>query len=65
MLVMARKEREQIIIRTATEVITVSVDSIRGNTVRIGIDAPREVQVFRKEIDQKRNGELKFRPCKP
>jgi carbon storage regulator len=51
MLVLSRKVREAIVIKTPNGVITVSVDSIRGNAVRIGVDAPKHFGVWRKEID--------------
>lgn len=47
MLVLTRKRRESIVIADGIEV---SVLSISGDKVRIGIEAPREIPVFRKEI---------------
>lgn len=47
MLVLSRKPNESIII--AGE-ITVTVLEIRGDQVRIGIDAPRSVTVHREEV---------------
>ena len=47
MLVLTRKRRESIVI---ADEIEVSVLSISGDKVRIGIEAPREIPVFRKEI---------------
>lgn len=47
MLVLTRKRRESIMI---ADEIEVSVLSISGDKVRIGIEAPREIPVFRKEI---------------
>jgi carbon storage regulator len=46
-LVLSRKVRERIIVgdRVAVEVV-----SIKGNTVRIAIEAPKEVKVLRQEI---------------
>jgi carbon storage regulator len=46
-LVLSRKVRERIIVgdRIAVEVV-----SIKGNTVRIAIEAPKEVKVLRQEI---------------
>lgn len=50
MLVLSRKPGEAIRIGDDIEV---SVVEVRGDTVRIGIDAPRSVPVFRRElIDQ-------------
>ena len=49
MLVLTRKLQEQICIG---DNVTISVLKIKGNTVRIGIDAPRDVRVLRGEIPQ-------------
>ncbi len=47
MLVLSRKQDEQIVIG---EHVTISILKIRGNTVRIGIEAPRNIQVVRGEL---------------
>ena len=47
MLVLTRKSNQSIMIGDEIEV---SVLSIMGEKVRIGIDAPRAVPVFRKEV---------------
>jgi carbon storage regulator len=47
MLVLTRKTNESIMIGDRIEV---SVLSVSGDKVRIGIEAPREIRVFRKEI---------------
>jgi len=47
MLVLSRKKNESIIIR---DDIVVTVIEVRGDKVRLGIDAPREVAVHRQEI---------------
>lgn len=49
MLVLTRKTSESIVIGND---ITVTVLEVRGDQVRIGIDAPRSVQVHREEIYQ-------------
>ena len=48
MLVLTRKVDEQIMIGND---IKITLLRIRGNQVRIGIDAPRELRVVRGEID--------------
>lgn len=47
MLVLARKKGESIIIGDNVEVVILSVE---GDTVRLGINAPKSVQIHRKEI---------------
>jgi len=47
MLVLARKLNEKIVIG---EGIEVSVLEIRGDTVKLGIEAPTSVKVYRHEI---------------
>ncbi|MGN7469330.1 carbon storage regulator CsrA [Brevibacillus sp. SAFN-007a] len=47
MLVLARKKNESIMIGDSIEIKVISVD---GDQVRIGIEAPRHMDVYRKEI---------------
>lgn len=47
MLVLSRKKDEKIIIG---ENITLMVIEIRGDKVRLGIDAPKDVSVHREEV---------------
>jgi carbon storage regulator len=47
MLVLTRKPRESLIIGDAIEV---TVLAVIGEKVKIGIQAPREIPVYRKEI---------------
>lgn len=47
MLVLSRKKNESIIIN---DNITLTVVEIRGDKVRLGIDAPKEVTVHRREV---------------
>lgn len=47
MLVLTRKPRESVIIGDDIEVTVVEV---RGDQVRLGIEAPRRLPVYRKEI---------------
>jgi len=56
MLVLTRQIGEKIIIG---ENVTVSVLAVKGNQIRVGIDAPLEVKVHREEIYQKIQSERK------
>lgn len=47
MLVLTRKEEESIII---DDQIEIKVVKIAGNQVRIGIEAPEEVEIHRREV---------------
>ncbi len=47
MLVLSRKKQEQIVI---DEDILVTVVEIRGDKVRLGVDAPKDVPVHREEV---------------
>ena len=47
MLVLSRKKNESIIIN---DNITVTVIEIRGDKVRLGIEAPKHVTVHRREV---------------
>lgn len=47
MLILARRINEQIVIGDS---IRVSVIDIRGDQVKLGIDAPRSVKVYRQEV---------------
>lgn len=47
MLVLSRKKSESIVIN---DDITITIVEVRGDKVRLGIQAPREVPVHRKEV---------------
>lgn len=47
MLVLSRKKNETIVIN---DQITVTVIEIRGDKVRLGIEAPKDVTVHRREV---------------
>ena len=48
MLVLTRKADEQILIG---DDIKITLVRVRGNSVRLGIDAPRDVRIVRAELD--------------
>lgn len=52
MLVVTRRERETIRIGRN---ITITITKIKGNSVRVAIDAPREIDIARGELEA--NGE--------
>ncbi|HUW41479.1 MAG TPA: carbon storage regulator CsrA [Rectinemataceae bacterium] len=47
MLILSRRVNERIVIG---DNIVVSVVEVRGDQVKLGIEAPREVKVFRQEV---------------
>jgi carbon storage regulator len=47
MLILSRKLNEKIKIGTD---ITVTIIELRGDQVKIGVEAPKEVKVFRQEV---------------
>jgi carbon storage regulator len=47
MLILSRKSDESIVI---DERITITVLEVRGNQIRLGIEAPREIPVVRAEL---------------
>lgn len=49
MLVLSRKIGESIVIQDQIEVTVIGVE---GDNVRIGISAPKDVDIFRKEVYQ-------------
>ena len=60
MLILTRKLDESLMVGYE---ITITVLGVKGNQVRIGIDAPREVAVHREEIYKRvKDGE---KPSKP
>jgi carbon storage regulator len=62
MLIMTRRIGERIVIGSN---ITLTILSVQGNQVRVGVDAPREVGVHREEfyrrIEHERSAEHKER----
>lgn len=59
MLVLTRKKNESIVIK---DVIKVTVVEIRGDKVRLGIDAPREIEVHREEVYEQIHGKRNEQP---
>ena len=53
MLILTRKARESLLIG---DDVTVTVLAVKGNQVRIGIEAPDEVGVYREELCRRGRG---------
>lgn len=63
MLILSRKKSESIVINKN---ITVTVVEIRGDKVRLGIVAPKEIPVHRREVFEAIEAEgRKESPCQP
>lgn len=50
MLVLTRKLGERIVIGSGPNTITVVVVDIDGGKIRLGIEAPRDVPIYRQEL---------------
>lgn len=62
MLVLSRKKNESIVINND---VTVTVVEIRGDKVRLGIVAPKEVPVHRQEVFDAIHGKETSQPADP
>lgn len=59
MLVLSRKKNECIVI---DDHITITVVEIRGDKVRLGIDAPKDITVHRREVYEAIQSQLPPKP---
>jgi carbon storage regulator len=59
MLILGRREGESIIIG---DDVKVTITKIEGNQVKIGIEAPREIEVHREEVYQRIQDETSGNP---
>jgi len=50
MLVLSRQKDQSIVIKDGDDAIEITIVDIRGEKVRLGINAPREISVHRKEV---------------
>lgn len=57
MLVLHRKLSEEIVIRFAGQQVVVKLVSVGGDGARIGVVADREVQVDRREVYERKQGD--------
>lgn len=62
MLVLTRKTNQSI---TIGDDIEITVLSVSGDKVRIGIDAPRDISVFRREVLDNAEAESSKEDTKP
>lgn len=53
MLVLARKINEQIVISSLAGEIRITLVAIRGDKVRLGFDAPKEVHIDRHQLHER------------
>jgi len=60
MLVLSRKEKERIMIG---EGITLTVLSVKGGTVRLGIEAPSDVSILRSEVAERDKAAVRQHSC--
>ena len=60
MLVLSREKNERIVIN---DNIVVTVVDIRGDKVRLGFDAPKEVPIHRREFNYSTDAELEVYVC--
>lgn len=58
MLILTRKVGESLMIGAE---VTVTVVAVKGNQVRIGVNAPKDVEVHREEIYEKVHAEKESR----
>lgn len=52
MLVLTRKVGEEIVI---ADCIALKIVKIKGNQVQVAFDAPKDIEILRKEIHEKKN----------
>ena len=50
MLVLTRKKNETIILEIGDQIVEIQVKQIKGNTVRLGLAAPQNIKILRKEL---------------
>ena len=67
MLILTRRVGETLMIGDGEKIITVTVLGVKGNQVRLGVNAPKDVPVHRediyKRIQGEKNGVVSNRPA--
>lgn len=59
MLVLSRKENESVVARIDGRLVKITVTEIRGDKVRLGFEAPRDIEVDREEVFERKLSEQK------
>lgn len=54
MLVLSRKENESVVARIDGRLVKITVTEIRGDKVRLGFEAPRDIEVDREEVFERK-----------
>ncbi len=62
MLILTRRVGETLMIGDS---INVTVLGVKGNQIRLGITAPRDVTVHREEVFQRSHGDAEGQPAQP
>ena len=50
MIVLTRRDGDSVILETSDEPITVSIENISGQQIRVGFEAPKSVSILREEL---------------
>ena len=50
MLILSRKRNEAIILEIGDQIVEIEVKQIKGNVVRLGLAAPQNIKILRKEL---------------
>lgn len=56
MLILTRRIGETLKIDLGSDVVSVTVLGVKGNQVRVGVEAPKHISVHREEIYQRIHG---------
>ena len=56
-LILSRRVGETICIASGKDLIRVTIHGVNGTSIKVGIDAPREVKVLREELMERARNE--------
>jgi carbon storage regulator len=62
MLILTRRVQETLVIGEGVRAVRVKVLAVRGNQVRVGIDAPKDIEVHREEVYERIRREREDEP---